>query len=175
MKSNCVEREEIFALAQGMLSGRQERKIKAHVEGCTGCRQVFEGYRRLDSVLEEWSPAAEPSPWFDARVRAAVASVDPAPPSFGFFGLAWNRWLAAPALAALLVVAGTVVLRTPSLHPVARPEAVPASVAAARAKVPAVNQKSKMDENLSVLEDYDMLSSFDVISELPKGNNKLAD
>lgn len=53
MKSNCIEREKIFALAQGMLSGRQERKVKAHVEGCAGCRQVFEGYRRLDGLLEE--------------------------------------------------------------------------------------------------------------------------
>jgi hypothetical protein len=58
---------------------------------------------------------------------------------------------------------------------VARPEAVATSTVAARTKAPAVNQQAKMDENLSVLEDYDMLSSFDVISELPKGNNKLAD
>jgi Putative zinc-finger len=175
MKSHCIERERIFALAQGMLSGRQERKVKMHVEGCASCRQVFEGYRSLDGLLEEWNPAAEPSPWFDARVRAAVASAEARRPSYSFFGLAWNRWLAAPVLAALLILAGIAVLRTPSLHPVARPEAVPASPVTAQVKSPASEAQSKMDENLSVLEDYDMLNSFEVISELPKGNNKVAD
>jgi Putative zinc-finger len=175
MKGRCVEREKIFALAQGMLSGRQERKVKAHVEGCADCRRVFEGYRRLDGLLEEWNPAVEPSPWFDARVRAAVASAEAGRPSYGFFGLAWNRWLAAPVLAALLVLAGIAVLRTSSLHPVVRSEAVPVSPVTAQVKSPASGAQSKIDENLSLLEDYDMLSSFDVISELPKGNNKVAD
>ena len=175
MKSRCVEREEIFALAKSMLSGRKERTVRVHVESCPACRQVFEGYRGLDSLLEEWKPETGPSPWFDARVRAAVARAEADRPSYGFFGHTWIYWLAVPVLAALLVIAGVAVLHNLALHPVARPMAVVARAVPAQASRPAIPAQSKMDENLSVLEDYDMLSSFDVISELPKGNNKIAD
>lgn len=172
MSVNCVGREQLFAMAQGMLSGRDVRRTKAHLETCAACRQVLEGYRRLDAVLDEWKPAAEASPWFDARVRAAVASVKPARPSRGFLGLVWNHWIAAPALAALLVALGVIVLRNARLH-----SEKPATAVTAMTPAPseAAAQELKMYQDLPVLEDYDMLAGFDVISELPKGKDNAVD
>jgi hypothetical protein len=184
MKNNCVEREKIFALAQHMLSEGEQQEVSAHVETCEGCRGLLQNYRRLDSVLDEWSPAAEPSPWFDARLRAAVEAQ--AERRMGFFGrLSWKPWMATPALASLLLVVSLAVIRSgwmshhsqPSTTSAtvqsppraAKPEIVPVSEAQA------ANQELKMYQNLPVLEDYDMLANFDVISELPKGNHKIAD
>lgn len=184
MKNRCLKREDIFALAQGLAGERAASAMTAHVEGCPDCRRVLDGYRRVDDVLDGWNPAAEPSPWFDARVRAAAASQSPARAARGFFGLDLNRWLALPVLASLLVVAGAVIVRRPSGVTVKRPAVVQVATVASppvqtvnrTASTPQTGaQEVKMYQNLSVLEDYDMLAGFDVISELPKGTSKVAD
>ena len=173
MKTACLKREKIFALSQGMLEGRSEREARAHLEGCGRCREVWEGYRRLDSVLDEWAPPAQASPWFDARVRAAVSAVRAARPGRGFFGLSVPEWMALPAVVALLLVSSVVVVRDIRR----RPRLVPSPVA--HADVAAVSQAGsqelKLYQNLPVLEDYDMLADFDVISDLPQRNHKVAD
>jgi anti-sigma factor RsiW len=183
MRTRCLKREQIFALAEGMADERERSAMTAHVQSCADCRKTFEEYRRLDDVLEQWNPAADPSPWFDARLRAEAASRGSARSARGFFGLAFNRWLAVPILASLLVVAGLIAYR----HALHRIPAHPAQVAAAhvppaaeavrRSAVAPQNgaQELSMYQNLSVLEDYDMLAGFDVISELPKGSSKVAD
>jgi len=182
MKTRCLKREEIFALAEGMTDERERSALTAHVQSCADCRRVFENYHRLDDVLGQWNPAADPSPWFDARLRAEAASRSSA--RSAFFGLAFDRWLAVPVLASLLAVAGLIVYRR-APH---RVPAHPAQVAVAHVPAPAQTvshtpvapqngaQEVSMYQNLSVLEDYDMLAGFDdVISELPKGSNKVAD
>jgi predicted anti-sigma-YlaC factor YlaD len=180
MKNQCLEREKIFALAQQMLAGRELQEARGHVEGCESCRNLFQSYHRLDAILDEWSPAAEPSPWFDPRLRAALAAKAERPS--GLLGLSWSRWMAAPALASLLVVASIVMLRQGRVlnHPqssaaTAKVAAVTAPPAAPVAKAQVTNDELKMYQNLPVLEDYDMLADFDVISELPKGTHKIAD
>ena len=179
MKNTCPKREDIFALSQGMLAEREATQAKAHLEECVNCRNVFNGYLRLDSVLEGWTPAVEPSPWFDARLRAALASVKPArrSPAFGIWGFAWTRWVELSALTALLLAAA-VLTRSHLLSHDQQRAAVVTEVAQS-GKAAAVQseaaQELKMYQNLPVLEDYDMLADFDVISELPKGSSKVAD
>jgi predicted anti-sigma-YlaC factor YlaD len=181
MKNNCVEREKIFALAQQMLSGREQQEVSAHLGTCEKCRGVLHGYQRVDSLLDEWSPPAEPSPWFDARLRAAVAR-EPRRPSLGFLGLDWSRSMAAPAMASLVLVAGLIVIRDARMADRSRPGSPAKAVAVVTAasggtstQAQTASQELKMYQNLPVLEDYDMLSNFDVISELPKGSRKLDD
>jgi len=200
MKSHGVKREQIFALAHGLLSARQEEQTRAHLAGCLECRKVFEGYRSLDSVLDEWKPEAEPSPWFEARLGASLASAGSATRSRGIWGLTLNRWLALPAMGLVLVIAGAVAYRSFRPHPAggrggtapvtaaapasphtlstSAPAAGPAVQVASTTAAPrpeAATQELKMYQNLPVLEDYDMLAGFDVISELPKGSGKVAD
>ncbi|HUI40637.1 MAG TPA: zf-HC2 domain-containing protein [Terriglobia bacterium] len=174
-----MKRERVFALSQGMLSESDEREARAHLEGCESCRAMLEGYGRLDAVLEEWSPATEASPWFDARVRAAAAAVRPARSKRPVFGLSLDRWLATPALAALLIVSSVLIIRDFRLHSPATPPSAPSANLAAASAPPvrsqAGAQELNMYQNLPVLEDYDMLADFDVISELPRRNHKVAD
>ena len=178
MKNRCPKREDIFALSQGMVAEREANEAKAHLEVCADCRNVFEGYLRLDSVLEGWYPAVEPSPWFDARLRSALAAAKPAsaPPGFGVWSFAWTRWLALSALAAVLVT-GAIVTRH-NLR-VQHDRSAPAPVQVAQTEKPTAPseaaQELKIYQNLPVLEDYDMLANFDVISELPKRSSKVAD
>jgi len=182
MKNHCLQREQIFELAEGMTGERETASMRAHLENCAECRKVLAGYQRLDGVLSKWNPPVEPSPWFDARVRAAAS--ERVRGTTGFFGLTLNRWLAVPALASLLVVVGVIALRRPArvnLQPAPVRAAARVSTPPARAadQLPAAPQTGaqevNMYQNLSVLEDYDMLAGFDVISELPKGSGKVAD
>ena len=100
----CLEREQLFAFAHGMLETRQAADVRAHLEACPNCRQVVTEYLRLDSALEEWKPV-EPSAGFDARVRQAVRAQSKARESSlwgGLFALTRARWLAPASLAVLV-------------------------------------------------------------------------
>lgn len=179
MRNTCPKREDIFALSQGILAEREMKSVKAHLGDCVTCRNLFERYLRLDSVLDGWMPAVEPSPWFDARLRAALASLTPASASTGFrwLGSSWARWLALSGVTVCLLAGAVLTRHTLRLH---RQQSSAAVTQVARSEKPnAVQseaaQELKMYQNLPVLEDYDMLANFDVISELPKGSSKVAD
>lgn len=130
----CCEREQLFAYCQRLLVADEEEKVRAHAAECAACRAVVGEYEKLDTLLDDWQPA-EPSPWFDARVRAAIAADSSrAESARPFFGLAWVRWLV-PALGlALVLVAALVVWRS---H---RSPVHPATQAAAPAVVPRAPQ-----------------------------------
>jgi len=124
----CCGREQLFAYCQRLLAADEEEKVRAHVAECAACRAVVGEYEKLDTLLDDWQPA-EPSPWFDARVRAAIAAdLSQAQSARPLFGLAWGRWLV-PALGlALVLVAALVVWRSyrPPVHPAT--QAVPPAV-----------------------------------------------
>ena len=130
-------------------------------------------FRDLDSVLGEWKPV-EPSAFFDARLKAKVASAITGQSGFPFFGVR-RAQLLAPAFTVLLVVAATlIVFRTRPSH-TPRPS-VPSVVQTANAPAAKVEDELTMYENLPVLEDedYDMLAHFDILSEVPHGAKKIA-
>ena len=186
----CMDQEKLFGYVHGMLEAREEAEVRAHLERCATCQAAGEEFRRLDAVLDEWKPR-EPSPWFDARVRAAVAQEEQAQASRSFLGLEWRRWLV-PALLMVLAVAATLaVIRLRSSHRV--PEAVarkqvptterpkplvaesrPAAVAQPEPSAPPGEDELTLYENLPVLENYDLLANFDVLSELPKRDKQVA-
>jgi anti-sigma factor RsiW len=180
MRANCFEREHLFAYAGKMLEARDEIEVRAHLAECAACRKVVEGYRQLDELLDLWQPTA-PSPWFDARVRAAVAAGELRSASFWgrlLAGLGWRRWLA-PALVVIMVVASAVIVqRRPGL--LSRSGAhVGGASQASRANVPSqVGTPEEGEEGTtraSTVDDYDMLANFDVLSELPKPGGKVVD
>lgn len=184
MKSECFEKEQLLAYATKLLEPAEEAKVHAHLAGgCETCGAVVKEYRALDSVLEEWKPA-EPSPWFDARLRTALASGRSARAA-GFLGLDWARWSRwlAPALAAALVVVVSVVAvrvrRTgrpgsgagntiaqqgpPAVNP---PGQGGGAVQGPQAVQPGSEEPGGMDA-AQTSDDDDMLTNFDVLSELP--------
>lgn len=194
MESGCCKREQLMAYSTRLLEPEEEAQIRRHLASCTACRAVADEYGALDAVLDEWKPA-EPSPWFDARLRAAVASAAAARQAHrGLFGLAWTAW-SAPLVMAALVAVSVIIIRThrPGLTPVADSHSSGAVSGADRANPPASTTVEPSDRTQAndvngagspdqaavepgapsssyaarVAEDDDMLTNFEVLSELP--------
>jgi len=196
---SCMEREQLFAFAHGMLDAQEEAAARTHVAECARCRQAVEEFARLDAVLEEWKPA-EPSPWFDTRVRVALAVEGEGGWRKALGTMQWARWLVpAAAVAALVLVLMVMRQSTPPPQPVARqtpaaqettpapeagrPEAGHESAPAAQAQNPSApanpatltrRDETTPEDDLKVLEDFDMLANFDVLSELPPRESRVA-
>jgi hypothetical protein len=197
---SCMEQEQLFAFAHGMLDAQEEAAARVHVDECARCRQAVEEFARLDAVLEEWKPA-EPSPWFDTRLRAALAVEGE---SSGWkrtlAAMQWARWLVPAAVVAALVF-WLVAARQPAPPPkpvarqtspvekaapapeAARPEAGQESAPVVQAQNPSApanpatltrRDETTPEDDLRVLEDFDMLANFDVLSELPRGETQVA-
>jgi len=169
----CNDREKLFLYVHQMLQSDEAEVVRRHLAGCADCARLANKYRGLDAALDDWS-AVEPSPWFDAKVRARIAASDQK--KRGLFGFGGVRALAAGMAALALIVALVVVFSHRSVVENQQPVAVtasphqPVSAEAARQPLPAEEQL-RMDENLRVLEDYEVVANFDALSELPQAND----
>ncbi|HUU15209.1 MAG TPA: zf-HC2 domain-containing protein [Terriglobia bacterium] len=192
---NCMEREQLFAYVHRMLEGREEETVRGHLEECAHCRGAVAELHKLDAVLDEWKPR-EPSAWFDARVKATIAAAERQKAVQGFLAWPWARAIAAAVALLALIVAGLLVFRTrepiettrplaqkeqpavqqPAETPKAPGQTVAQSQPAATqpGQAPSVEDEITMYENLGILEDYELLAGFDVLSELPMGEKKVA-
>ncbi len=68
----------IQAYLDGLLSPRRAARLRAHVEGCTPCRNELALWEELVGALSTL-PHHEPSPAFEERVMARVRVPSPAP------------------------------------------------------------------------------------------------
>ena len=144
----------LIAYLDQKASSAERRDVEEHVAGCAACRTRVEEFGRLRSVLDEL-PANEPSFGFDARVRQRVA----AEPRRSWFG--WFAPQARFALSAALLVALAVwVVRLPSSRPVAMP---PVPITASNVST---DQDFDAVKDLGVLEDYDVVTNMDALSQL---------
>jgi anti-sigma factor RsiW len=141
----------LIAYLDQRANAAERREIEAHLAGCAACRTRAEEFRSVRTMLDEL-PAVEPSFGFDARVRQRVAAE---PPRQSWFG--WFEPQARFALSAAMLVALTVwVVKLPSRHPV-EPSPIAANVAS--------DQDFDAIKDLGVLENYDVLTKFDALSE----------
>ena len=120
-------------------------EIEAHLSTCPACWTRAEEFRRLWAVMDE-VPVIEPSFAFDAKVRQRIAA-EPRP--------RWFRWLVPQPRIAFSM-------------------ALLAALSIWMAKMPPgdLNSTSKTQDfeaikDLGVLENYDVLTKFDVLDELP--------
>jgi anti-sigma factor RsiW len=138
---SCKRMEErILAYIDGRVKESERREMEAHFEECPACRLRANEFRAVTGLLDEL-PQIEPSAAFDARVHARVAA-EPVKQS-------WWAWLAPSprvAFAASLLVLATVWI---GMH--------------SNSNQPAVTQ-----EDIPVLENYDVLSNFEPLTELPQ-------
>ncbi len=130
--------------------------VENHLAGCASCRSRAEEFRALWNALDDL-PAISPSPSFDALLRARIAA-EPARRGF------WD-WMPSPrlAFAVMALVAMSVWLssmpRTMTNPPVAAQASPEIQVSA--------ESDFGMIRDLPVLENYDVVSKFDALSELP--------
>jgi predicted anti-sigma-YlaC factor YlaD len=196
----CLETERLISYAYHLTDERAASEVRAHLRECPRCRERVEQHRRLDAVLDEWK-AAEPALGFDARVRQAVEAQQARRERWSFWGWDWARSLALASLG-VLIVAGVVWftrshLRVPNSSAVATrqsPQASGAQTPAQGAKLqsptftahagvrpaqtaPELKSAGAFandDKDTQALEDYDLAANFDLLSELPKGERRVA-
>jgi anti-sigma factor RsiW len=148
MKCEEVSKELVGYLDRRANSA-ERRQVEDHLLECAACRTRAEEFRGVWNVLEEM-PAIEPSFGFDARVRQRLAAEPKA---------RWFSWVVPqPRLAfslALLVALSVWLVRMPQRHSVDVPTT-------------AANETEQFQEirDLPVLENYEVLTKLDALSEL---------
>ena len=134
----------ILSYVDGRLKENDRLEMEKHLAGCAACELRVNEFRAVTSLLDEL-PVIAPSPAFDVRVRARVAA-EPAKQSWWAWFAPSPRVAMAGALLALCIV--WVGLR-PSGFGV-----TPAT-------------EAEINQNMPVLENYDVLSNFEPLTDLP--------
>jgi anti-sigma factor RsiW len=147
---SCGKMEsKILGYMDGRLKAGEAREVETHLEACATCRLRVNEFRAVSGLLDEL-PLIEPSPAFDARVRARVAA-EPVKRS-------WWAWLAPSprvAFAAAMLVLTMVWIGT-------RPRQQPALDATNTVAAP-----EAIANDMPVLENYDVLANFEALTDLP--------
>ncbi len=148
MKCEEVSRELIEHLNHRADSA-QRRDVEEHLASCAACRKRAEEFHGIWNVMDEL-PAVEPSFGFDARVRQRVAA-EPRRKWFELFVPQPRLALAVGLLIALLVLVMKLPLKNPGTT---------ATTAATQ------QEDFNAIKNLGVLENYDVVTKMDALSEL---------
>jgi len=137
--------KKIMGYVDGRLKEGERLEMEKHLAACGACRVRVSEFRAVNVLLEEL-PMIEPSAAFDVRMQARVAA-EPARQS-------WWAWLAPSprvAFAASMLLLAMVWLGS-------RP---------AESSLSATDIE-KINQNMSVLENYDVISDFAPLSDLPQ-------
>jgi anti-sigma factor RsiW len=143
---SCGQMEKkIMGYADGRLKEGERLEMEKHLAACGACRVRVNEFRAVNVLLDEL-PMIEPSAAFDVRMQARVAA-EPAKQS-------WWAWFAPSprvAFAASMLLLAMVWLGSR-----------PADSSLSAADIEKINQ------NMSALENYDVISDFAPLSELPQ-------
>ena len=132
------------------------RAVEAHLSVCAACSTRADEFRALWTALDDL-PEIFPSPAFDASLRARISAE---PVHRGF----WD-WMPSPRLA--FAVTALVVM---SVWISSGPRVIDSPTLASRTMQEIKTSADKdfgMIQNLPELENYDVISKFDALSELP--------
>ena len=140
----------------GRVRPAERHAVEEHLSACASCRLRAEEFRALWSALDDL-PAISPSPAFDASLRARIAA-EPVRRSF------WD-WMPSPRLA-FAVTALMAMSVWISLMPSTTTNPSVASLASQQGQVSAESDFG-MIRDLPVLENFDVVSKFEALSELP--------
>lgn len=143
---SCTRMEtKILPYVDGRLKESERLEVEKHLAGCSACQLRVNEFRLVSGFLEEL-PQIEPSAAFDVRVRARVAA-EPKKQSW------WALFQPSPRVAfaaSLLLLATVWIARRP-----------------AEFGPPTAQDEASINENLPVLENFDVLSDFGALTELP--------
>jgi anti-sigma factor RsiW len=141
---SCSRMEnKILGYVDGRLKESERLEMEKHLSTCAACNLRVNEFRAVTGLLDEL-PVIEPSEAFDLRVHARVAA-EPAKQD-------WWAWFAPSprvAFAASMLLLATVWLGS-------RPAELSAT------------DIDKINQNMQVLENYDVISDFAPLSELPQ-------
>jgi hypothetical protein len=149
MSCSRIEKQ-MMPYVDGRLKIGEQREVEAHLAACPACRLRVNEFRAVSGLLDEL-PQIEPSPAFDARVRARVAA-EPIKQSW------WAVFAPSPraALAASMLLLATIWIESRPTGPSERSQNF------------AVNPANIDPNDLPLLENYDILANFEPLTELPQ-------
>jgi anti-sigma factor RsiW len=136
----------VLAYVDGRLKESERLEMEKHLSACGACQLRVNEFRAVAGFLDEL-PQIEPSAAFDVRVRARVAAE---PVKQGWW--AWFTPSPRVAFAASLLLLATVWIGS-------RPPD-PRTLTAA--------DEAQIDQDLPVLENFDVLSDFGALTDLPQ-------
>ncbi len=134
----------ILSYVDGRLKESQRLEVEKHLATCAACELRVKEFRAVSGLLDEL-PVIAPSPAFDVRVRARVAA-EPVKQS----------WWAQFALSPRVAMAGAL-LALCILWVGFRPRGYTVNPAT----------EAEINQNMPVLENYDVLSNFEPLTDLP--------
>lgn len=144
---------------EGHARPAERHAVEEHLSACAACSSRAEEFRALWNVMDDL-PAISPSPSFDAALRARIAAE---PARRGFWA-----WLPSPRLAfavtALVVMS---VWLSSGPRTVTGPSIASHVVQGVQSSKLSADSEFGMIRDLPVLENFDVVSKFDVLSELP--------
>ncbi len=144
----CAALESILVeYLDGRARPAERHAVEEHLSGCASCRLRAEEFRAVWTALDDL-PAISPSPAFDASLRSRIAAE---PPCHSF----WD-WIPSPRLA--FAVTALVAMSVWMFSMVGQ---------AIQASKGSTESDFGMIRDLPVLENYDVISKFDALSELP--------
>jgi len=142
---SCSRMEKkIMGFVDGRLKEGERLEMEKHLSTCVACRLRVNEFRAVNVLLNEL-PIIEPSAAFDVRMQARVAAEPAKQNWWAWFAPSSRVAFAASMLALAMVWLGS------------RPADSPLSAA----------DIDKINQNLPVLENYDVISDFAPLSELP--------
>ena len=143
---SCSKMEnKIMGYVDGRLKEGERLEMEKHLVSCAACQLRVNEFRSVQALLDEL-PMIEPSAAFDLRVNARVAA-EPAKQSW------WALFTPSPrvAFAASMLLLATVWIGS-------RTQDNPLTA----------DDIENINQNMSVLENYDVISDFGALSELPQ-------
>ena len=157
----CAAMEsKLIEYLDGRTCPEERRAVEEHLSACASCKARAEEFRALWSTLEDL-PEIMPSREFDASFRARIAA-EPARRNF------WD-WLPSArfAFAITALVVFSVWLSSEPRVMKSPAELTPAIQANNQANKVSTEKDFGMIRDLPELENYDVISKFDALSELP--------
>ncbi|HXO62379.1 MAG TPA: zf-HC2 domain-containing protein [Candidatus Acidoferrales bacterium] len=152
---SCTRMEtRLLGYIDGRLKESEQREMEKHLAACPACTVRVNEFRSVSSLLDEL-PQIEPSAAFDLRVRARIAA-EPVKQN-------WWSWVgAAPRV---LVAASMLLLATVWVgHR-------PADNANMASSTSSDETQIMQDQDLPVLENYDVLANFEPLTELSQADS----
>ena len=143
---SCSKMEiKIMGFVDGRLKEGERLEVEKHLLACGACQLRVNEFRSVHALLDEL-PMIEPSAAFDLRVNARVAA-EPAKQSW------WAWFTPSPrvAFAASMLLLATVWIGS-------RQGGDPLTA----------DDIDNINQNMSVLENYDVISDFGALSDLPQ-------
>lgn len=160
---------EIHAIAylDGKLAARQREAVELHLEGCSACAERLRGFSQVNHLLDGWE-GIQPSASFAARFEQRLL----APP--GASASWWDRFprrlaqvplgnpVLAGAMLAVIVLAVVLIGYSPTSPETVAQHTTPPIVATLAEGA----DDLALYRDLPVLEDWELLSNFEVLQEL---------